>query len=292
MKKKFQQISFLLFVLLAVACLMNKYNVHPGEPFGIDWQALDQVFVCHKLDPTSLPPFTEEAEDYYREGLRLWNTRNSAEDVAAARIAFTKGAELGHWKAMNNLAIWARLGRGGPQDYELTFQMYRNLARQGAAIGYHSIGVLQQNGHFPFRKPDLAKAMRRYEQAALRGYAHSQVLIGTYQMYNLKREPGGLKWLHCADSQNYGPAATAIGRYTKIVERDYKLALVWYLRGGSLGDKGGGSGARILLRKGRYGIPKDLERSKCISKYMIQVRKNPNKPIGDLAKLCPPSEGL
>ncbi len=121
-----------------------------------------------------------QAEDAYREGVRLATGNGVAVDHARARVLFEQAAAAGRPDAMNWLGRMHQAGLGVTQNYALAREWFERAATAGDAASMVQIGLLHQNGQGV--PQNYLDAREWFERAAAQGHTESFYLLGL--LYN------------------------------------------------------------------------------------------------------------
>lgn len=207
-------------------------------------------FIC-AVEKDHNPPLTEEAEHYYQIARQLEKAKG-LKDWSNIVANYEKAIELGHWKAMNNLASLYYKGgyvkgdksdnpTGVRKDREKMAELYTKMVELGVPIGYYNFAVALERGHIKASDPSDASYFM-YRAASL-GSPLAQVRLGNFFSYGLPREKQrddlAEPYFHCAGKQDNAGALIEVASFYKIVKNNYAKALYYYQKAASLGNETG-----------------------------------------------------
>jgi TPR repeat protein len=150
-------------------------------------QAMFNLGVMYR-DGRGVPQDYAEAKKWYRRAAEKARLPASAGPYEDGKAAYERGdyaaalkywrplAELGHARAMFNLGVMYRDGRGVPQDYAEAVKWLRKAAEQGHANAQNNLGIMYYYGRDVPK--DYAEAVKWYRKAAEQGDASAQFRLG------------------------------------------------------------------------------------------------------------------
>ena len=172
-----------------------------------------------------LPPLPPEADKIFKAARALEKRGNlTLREKGEVFNGYKKAAEMGHWKAMNNLiACYMSTSAGSEKALEDSAQ----LIAMNVPRGWYVRSLLYRG-----ISSDLANEY--LHKAADLGDPDAQYTLGYYYLYPARRQTLGLRYLVCAARQGHGEAAYKIGTYLKMFNSYYK-AMEYFYRSAALG---------------------------------------------------------
>ena len=246
---------------------------------------------CPKISDYQYPIASQEAEKIFQKGRALQKTEEAKpfdeQDHAEIVRLYTQAAKLGHWKAMNNLALLYKVGYFIPENEKIALELFKEMERLKVPEGYINMAGAYQEG-----LAGLSRSKKKYKKylkkAAETGHPRSQFLYADSIDY-LETEQEAMKWYRCALDQGYADAAFYLAIFEKTDGTEAK-AFQYYRKGAMLGSSMCLSEMSDIYFYGLYGVEKDKERGICIEELGKKLRKDPSLTFPDLDKLCPASK--
>ena len=260
-------------------------------------------FIC-ALEKDHNPQLTEEAEHYYQLARQLEKTLYF-EDWPNIVANYKKAIELGHWKAMNNLAVLYSKGgyakgdksgypTGVKKDRKKMAALYTRMAELKVPLGYYNFAVALERGDIKASDPsDASYFMFR---AASLGSPLAQIRLGRFFAYGLPKEKQrndlAEPYFHCAGKQDNGDALIEVASFYKRAKNNHARALYYYQKAASLGNfKGFLYLSGVFEEKPAslfdFGYQPDIELSKEYHLMMYKLSKNSALRFPNLMKDYP-----
>ena len=172
-----------------------------------------------------VPPLPPEADKIFQAARALEKRGDlTLREKGEVFNGYKKAAEMGHWKAMNNLiACYMSTSAGFGEALEVSAR----LISMNVGSGWYARYLLYKK-----TLPDLANEY--LHKAADLGDPDAQYALGYYYLYPARRQTLGLRYLVCAARQGHGQAAYEIGIYLEMCNSYYK-AMEYFYRGAALG---------------------------------------------------------
>ena len=228
---------FLVAVLLlalsgyavAMSCMSRDREISPPPPpdrlmsfldkhgFGTPWE-------CARM-ADHVPPLPPEADKIFQAARALEKRGDlTLREKGEVFNGYKKAAEMGHWKAMNNLiACYMSTSAGSEKALEVSAQ----LIAMNVPRGWYVRSLL-------YRGISADLADEYLHKAADLGDPDAQYALGYHYLYPEDQDIRGLRYLVCAARQGHGEAAYKIGIYLKMFNSYYK-AVEYFYRGAALG---------------------------------------------------------
>ena len=230
-----------------------------------------------------VPPVSPEADKIFQEarGLQKKLLRPTEQEKAHVVQLYRQAAELGHWKAMNNLANCYLNGWGVEKSYTAAYDIYNAMAVQNIPASVYGKYLFVDRGWVtPY---DAKEAARLRHKAADLGFPLAQYELGEYYIYKEQRDKQGVGYHICALAQGYAKSAKAIGDYLVIVEHNYPMGAEYYWRATSLGEAKAAfelwevfaEGSQKIGPRVTYGFAANPELSRAFDRLYIELEKNP-----------------
>lgn len=200
------------------------------EESSLDFTCVRQL----EVNPTPDP----EADIWFKKARRIEKGQEagSPEEVVAL---YQKAIEKKHWKAILNLAYKYTYGDGVEQNLDKAIDLLELGMQMNLGRAYSDMGDLLAQGLGVKRDTQAALAYQR--RAADLGDPAAQELIGNEFLSNrIYRPELGKKFLECAISQGFGPAAFRMGQIyyqSDDPNFDSQKALHYFQLGVKLGDR-------------------------------------------------------
>ena len=169
-----------------------------------------------------VPPLPPEADKIFQAARALEKRGDlSPEEKQTVADGYRKAAEMGHWKAMNNLLACYLYGTCTPRDWGKARELADQLIALNVGSGWYARYIMERDDEFLHKAADL-------------GEPNAQYKLGFYYVYPEDRDILGLRYLVCATRQGHGQAAYEVGKYLEIF-KNYYMAVEYYYRAISLG---------------------------------------------------------
>ena len=265
-------------------------DLPPLEESSLDFTCVRQFELNPPLDP--------EADAWYKKARRIEKGQEagSPEEVVAL---YQKAIEKKHWKAIVNLALIYTYGDGVEQNLDKAIDLLELGMQMNIGRAYSNMGDLLAQGLGV--KKDTKAALAYQRRAADLGDPAAQELIGNEflsQISGVYRPELGKKFLECAISQGFGPAAFSMGQIyylTETSEFDSQKALHYFQLGVKLGDE---DCARTLIsafREYAEGEPRvidlklkaDPERARRYREIYRKIGETPGIKFPDIDRMVP-----
>ena len=225
--------AVLLFALSGYAVAMSYMSrdreISPPPPPNRFMSFLDKHGFAPSWECTRmadrLPPLPPEADKIFKAARALEKRGNlTLREKGEVFNGYKKAAEMGHWKAMNNLiACYMSTSAGSEKALEVSAQ----LIAMNVPRGWYVRSLL-------YRGISADLANEYLHKAADLGDPDAQYALGYHYLYPEDRDILGLRYLVCAARQGHGQAAYEIGKYLEIF-KNYYMAVEYYYRAVSLG---------------------------------------------------------
>ena len=241
----------------------------------------DEFKCVHEQD--TAPPLNQHAEQWFQQGRSISKER-PANWAEVARF-YQQAVEKNHWKAMHNLAELYLRGDGVVKDTNKAIDLYMEMVKLQVPLGYYDMGVMTQRGVGVVQSDK--DAMLFLLKAGDMGSPIAQVRLGDMYIYNLKKYQLGVSYLRCAALQDDAEANYELGNYYELVDRNYPVAMHYYQRAASLGERKGAMEIKDTFREGKFSYKKDERLAKAYYEVSSQLSKNPELRLPNLAKDIP-----
>ena len=184
----------------------------------------DTPWECARM-ADHVPPLPPEADKIFQAARALEKRGDlTLREKGEVFNGYKKAAEMGHWKAMNNLiACYMSTSAGSEKALEVS----ADLIAMNVGSGWYARSILYKN-----ILPDMAQEY--LHKAADLGDPNAQYVLGMRYLYPERRQILGLRYLICATRQGHGEAAYKIGKYLEI-KKNYYMAVEYYYRSAALG---------------------------------------------------------
>ncbi|WP_300785731.1 hypothetical protein [uncultured Desulfovibrio sp.] len=214
---------------VAMSYMSRDREISPPPPSNRFMSFLDKHGFAPSWECTRmadhLPPLPPEADKIFKAARALEKRGNlTLREKGEVFNGYKKAAEMGHWKAMNNLiACYMSTSAGFGEALEVSAR----LISMNVGSGWYARYLLYKK-----TLPDLANEY--LHKAADLGDPNAQYTLGYYYLYPKNQDIRGLRYLVCATRQGHGQAAYEIGIYLKMFNSYYK-AMEYFYRALSLG---------------------------------------------------------
>lgn len=198
-----------------------------GEGWYAEWECA--------FERDHVPPVTPEAEALFQEARTLERDTYTMTEADKTRVftLYKQATDMGHWKAMFNLATCYIKGQGTPFSAAKADGIYEGMMARGIPAGFYGKAMLTRRGtavpHDPKKAADLL------HKAADLGSPPAQYDLGVAYIYIKDRDRQGLAYLVCALRQGYAVAGKELGFFLKREKNPLK-AVEYYYRAAKLGD--------------------------------------------------------
>ncbi len=201
---------------------------------------------------------------------------------------YHQAVRMGHWVAMNNLAVSYYRGYGIEEDDSKALYWYRQIEAFGIPEGYTNMALVYRKGIGV--EKDTDKALAYMDKAAQLGEPDAQFMVGKYLYHPLKRKPDAYKVLACAMAQGHREAAFELALHYK-VDKDFEKAYQTYRKGAMLGSASCINALkRAYAHRPKYptfGLNQYIERAICLERLVDELDENPELTYPDLDECCP-----
>jgi TPR repeat protein len=239
-------------------------------------------FKClHEQDVA--PPLNQQAEQWFQQG-RSISKEHPANWAEVARL-YQQAVEKSHWKAMHNLAELYLRGDGVVRDTNKAIDLYMEMVKLQVPLGYYDMSVMTRRGVGVVQSDK--DAMLFLIKAADLGSPQAQTQIGYIYIYDKNKDALGLRYLKCADEQDYSDATYKIASYNKNIDANYPVAMHYYQRATALGMRKATLVIEGVFMVGDFGYVKNEKLAKAYSNISSQLYKNPDLLFPNLAKDYP-----
>ena len=239
-------------------------------------------FKCVHEQETA-PPLNQQAEQWFQQG-RSISKEQPANWAEVARL-YQQAVEKNHWKAMHNLAELYLRGDGVVKDTNRAIDLYMEMVKLQVPLGYYDMSVMTRRGVGVVQSDK--DAMLFLVKAADLGNPQAQTRIGSIYMYDKNKYALGLRYLKCADEQDYSDATYKIASYNSNIDANYPVAMHYYQRAVALGMRKAALVIDSTLMEGDFGYAKNEKLAKAYSNISSQLYKNPDLRFPNLAKDYP-----
>ena len=168
-----------------------------------------------------VPPLPPEADELFQLVRDLEKVATTPEEIQAVADGYRKAAEMGHWKAMNNLLACYLYGTCTPRDWGKARELADQLIAMNVGSGWYARYIMERDEEFLQKAADLGEPDAQYK-------------LGYHYLYPKDQDIRGLRYLVCAARQGHGEAAYKIGVYLEMFSSYYK-AMEYFYRGAALG---------------------------------------------------------
>ena len=243
-----------------------------------------------------------KARNFWRSRVEFEFTR---EELLGILADVTMAADKGDWGARALLAHFYLTGLGPLDTNKVldsepnkSLKIVRQAVAAGQAWGYYDLGVAHEHG-YGGAAMDEAISWAYFRKAAELGSPDAQMaLAGAYE--KVRRNEDALYLRMCAYKQEHGPAATLLGRDSKL-NGDFLEALAYFQNGARFGDKNAAAAlmsffrqenwavfsAEKLARLRELGLKPDGDREKRYEEIGDALTLNPDLRFGLLDKVLP-----
>jgi TPR repeat protein len=202
-----------------------------------------------------------DPEAFLQVGRGYLQGRGIAQDDAKAAEYFRKAAELGNWKAQNNLGLLYASGRGVDKNIDEATKWLRKAAESGSVDAQVNFASMLTDGHELHQ--DFQEATKWFEKAAEQNSLEAQRQLGRFYYFGDHGLPLDYelasKWLTMAADQGDPWSQNTLGamnEHAQGTKKDIQRASDWYRKAAEQGDAKGQSNLGRLLAH-NYGLPGD-----------------------------------
>ncbi|MHC8289923.1 tetratricopeptide repeat protein [Pseudomonas sp. XS1P51] len=241
----------------------------------------DEFKCIHELD--TAPPLDQQADQWFKQARSI--SKERLPDWAEVARLYQRAVEKNHWKAMHNLAELYLRGDGLEKDTNKAIDLYMLMVKLEVPLGYYDMSVMTQRGVGVVQSDK--NAMMFLLKAGDLGSPLAQLRLGSIYIYDLKKYKLGESYLRCAAHQDDAEANYELGGYYEVVDRNYPVAMHYYQRAASLGERKGAMEIKDTFREGKFSYKKDERLAKAYYEVSSQLSKNPELRLPNLAKDIP-----
>lgn len=262
------------------------YKGHRNEGKFTPWECA--------FERDHVPPVTPEADKIFQAARAMQRDTPNPTEADKIRIfqMYKQAADMGHWKAMHNLANCYLNKWGTKFSVTAPDEIYEAMMARGIPSGYMGKALLTRRGWAVEQDPKEAR--RLMHKAADLGSPIAQYELGMYYYLIEHRSSQGFAYNICATRQGYAKSAYQVG-YQLSSEGNLPMALEYYYRGAALGhsisamsvedvfsEREGGESLQTTL-----GFNENLEIAKAFSEYYDFLLNRPDRRIPDIFKNNP-----
>jgi uncharacterized protein len=254
------------------------------KPEKIDWDSLS--FVCTK---ERNPTLDEEADGWYRAAREL-QKRDETRHLTKIVELFEKAVARNHYNAMHRLALLhVESPEGFPGDRRKAVELIERVIKLNVASGYYQMGVFLEQGIGV--REDQAASLTFMRKAADMGNPEAQYAVGRKltrmegKEVRQKVVPIGKAMLACALAQGHSQSGYQLSFVLE--DEDVPATLEVLQRSAALGHSGSLFRLQKAFEEGRYGLAKDLERSRCYEQLGKEVDADKSKRFPNIDIICP-----
>ncbi|AZC34246.1 hypothetical protein C4K38_6331 [Pseudomonas chlororaphis subsp. piscium] len=229
------------------------------------------------------PPLDQQADQWFKQARVLSKERPA--DWSKVASLYQQAVEKNHWKAMHNLAELYLRGDGVSKDTNKAIDLYMRMVELEVPLGYYDMGVMVQRGIGGTQSDK--NTMQYLIKAADLGSPQALTHIGYLYVYEKNNDQLGLKFLKCAEKQNYVDAAYKLASYNSNIDKNYPVAMHYYQRATALGMRKAALVIESTFADGDLGYIKDKKIALAYSDISSQLYKKPELRFPDLAKEHP-----
>ncbi|QHM72464.1 SEL1-like repeat protein [Mixta intestinalis] len=307
--------ALLVSVLIAGLTGLSGCHQNQGDDMNKTVAATEAnlAFTCvHEAD--HLPALDPQADKWFKQA-RAMQKAPGAKDYNAIANLYRQAAEKDHYKAMINLQnmLYQRLAEpvDGKTRPEEVIAIAEKMMQLNIPAGYYAMGHYLETGYGV--KRDKTAALTYFRKAADMGNPEGQYVIGELLLtgrfedtsnpdpyvVHFKPNPAyrpeiAKVMLACAANQGHGEAAGWLAGWYKLIQKDYKNAIVYYQLGVKAGHKisamqmaGAFNGPSPDNRGDYLALDKDSERSRRYDLIYKEIRSNPSARFPDIDKIVP-----
>ncbi len=147
-----------------------------------EWiETMQQCPRLDEIDESRYPQLDPAAEALFQKAY-------AADDVVPRAISqqevvklYNQAARMGHWVAMNNLAVSYYRGYGIEEDDSKALYWYRQIEAFGIPEGYTNMALVYRKGIGV--EKDTDKALAYMDKAAQLGEPDAQFMVGKYLLW-------------------------------------------------------------------------------------------------------------
>ncbi|KAF9354909.1 hypothetical protein BGX26_007222 [Mortierella sp. AD094] len=164
---------------------------------------------ANALEVGILRDTTGRGSDDYKRGLQYYYGKGVLVNYSVAKEWFLKASDQGHVAAIYYLGYMSENGLGSAQDPAAALPRYIEAGSRGYDIDQRNAGVVRGNN-----QGKLAKALHWYREAADRGDAKAQCVLGYMHHHGtgaLKNYRKAREWYTKAVDQGYDNAQNNLG---------------------------------------------------------------------------------
>ncbi|WP_256241237.1 tetratricopeptide repeat protein [Pseudomonas sp. MRSN 12121] len=241
--------------------------------------AMAEDFKCvHELDVA--PALDAQANQLFEQARTI--SKERLPDWPKVANLYQESVKKNHWKAMHNLADLYLRGDGVPKDTNKAIDLYMQMIKLEAPLGYYDMGVMIQRG-IGVTQSDK-DAMQYLKKAADLGNPQALTHIGYLYIYEKNNDQLGVKLLKCADKQNYADASYKLASYNSNIDKNFPVAMHYYQRATALGMRKAALVIESTFTDGDFGYERNEKVALYYSNISSQLYKNPDLRFPNLTK--------
>ena len=233
------------------------------------------------------PTLDPEADQWFQEAIRLYNTGNENFD-ARAKGLLLKAAERNHVQA---LTMYLR-ANGADADEAKAVDYAARLIKMDVGMGYYYMGHFLDRGTGV--KQDQGASLVHFIKAAELWNAEGKEevgkkLLGDFLQTPLRDQavPIGIKILECSLAQGWAESGYELSLYFLIIKKDLTAGLQSLQRAAALGHSLSLYKLSATFEKGEYGLEKDPIRATCYKTLKEEADADETKRFPNIDKICP-----
>jgi TPR repeat protein len=229
----------------------------------------------------------------FEVGLDYRDGKGTPQDIKLAGEWFRKAAEAGDPAGMINLGHMYETGQGVQQDYQQAVSWYRKAVEAGDARGMSNLGAAYESGHGV--QQDHQQAVSWFRKAAQAGDARGMIGLGyMYETgHGVQQEyQQAVSWYRKAVEAGDARGMSNLGVMYEAgrgVQQDYQQAVSWYHKAVEAGDARGMINLGYMYETG-HGVPLDSQQA--VSWYRKAVEAGNGAGMRKLGHMYETGQGV
>ena len=235
-----------------------------------------------------LPTIDPIADEFFQEARQLEKFRGKIDHDKITAL-YEEAAALNHWKAMHNLAMRYRRGKGSIVHPGKTIDLVQKLVDMNIPIGYYDMAVMLEKG-FGIKK-DRESAWQYLHKAAQLGNPDAGIRLGKHYAYDLpyekQQDKEAAAYFYCAAKQNDPRGLYYYGRFLRQASELYPESMYYSLLAAGEGLDIAAAFLGGVFYSGDYGYKKDEELYDKYENLAIQLSNNEKLRFPSIVKDYP-----
>lgn len=222
-----------------------------------------------------------------RAGLLYQKASFARQDYVKAAAHFQAASDLGDGDATGRLGVAYLRGYGVKRDYAKAMQLFKKADDLGATEAADYLGWMYENGYGALH--DRREARRWYLRGRSRGDTYAAVHLGNLELNDLDKRNAVKAFAYYQEAANKREAQGMYGLGYVYAEgigvpQNYRMARIWYEKGGAQGSSDALDNLGALYEAGRQDPPYSKPNyARALEYYLAAAQKGDRYAMNNVA---------